>query len=225
MEDLENRILNQLESRYHLEPLPISEELREIKLPLGYLKLNMRNWRMGKVRKISVMRCTVLLPRLQIFAIEMYPEDDYDVPLLAIDFSKMKKKTFVYMNFIPMFEDDAYFKKYIARLEPIRNRYNIVPEVKPKDWMTPYITKHAVYSMPKNSLLDDARSQSIDYLTCYLDMLDSAEQITDPAHRDLVRASHTTYCNALSEKDGSRRMLGRFIGMKRADRIFKEVIV
>jgi hypothetical protein len=224
MEALNNRIMDQLESRYALEPLPIDEDLREIKLPLGYMKMNLYNWSMEKVRKVNVMRTSVKMPNLEVYAIEIYPEDDYDLPLLAIDFSKMKKKTFVYLNFIPLFTDADYRKKYLDRLGPIRDKYTIVPEVKAKDWMQPYLHQHSVYAMPKNALLPDAYDCAFEYLSCYLDMLDGAEKVRDSNYGQKVRAASLAYCDELTEKDGSRQMLGRFIGMNRANRIFQEVI-
>jgi len=224
MEELKNKIVSHLESRYGLEPTFIPEELREIRLPLGVFKMYMYNWRMEKVRKISVMRTTVRIPRLEIFAIEMYPETDYDIPLLAIDFSCMKKKTFVYMNYIPLFTDSEYHEKYIARLKPIYDRYTIGPRKEGKDWMLPYMTENSVYAMIENSLLDDARQCAWAYVADYLDMLDAAEKVTDPAYRTQVEELSLHYCDELSEKDGSRKMLGRFIGMERANRIFREVI-
>jgi hypothetical protein len=224
MEALHNRIMDQLESRYALAPLPIDDDLREIKLPLGYMKMNLYNWGMEKVRKINVMRSRVKIPSLEIYAIEIYPEDDYDLPLLAIDFSKMKKKTFVYLNFIPLFTDADYGKKYLERLGPIRDKYTIVPEVKAKDWMHPYLHQHSVYAMPKNTLLPDACDCAFEYLSCYLDMLDGAEKIRDADYREKVCAASLAYCDELTEKDGSRKMLGRFIGMNRANRIFQDVI-
>jgi len=93
MEALKSKIMSQLESRYMLESTDIPEDLKEIKRFLGVFKMNMYNWKMEKVRKISVMRCSVKVPGLEIFAIEIYPETDYDIPLLAIDFSCMKKKS------------------------------------------------------------------------------------------------------------------------------------
>jgi len=74
MEALKNKIISHLKERYNLEPTFIPEDLREIKRFLGLFQLNMYNWRIEKVRKISVMRCTVQIPALEIFAIEMYPE-------------------------------------------------------------------------------------------------------------------------------------------------------
>ncbi len=90
--------------------------------------------------------------------------------------------------------------------------------------MNSYLHRYSVYAMPKNTLLPDAYECAYEYFACYLDMLDGAEKIQDSEYRKKVSAASLTYCDALSEKDGSRQMLGRFIGMKRADRIFREVI-
>ncbi|MBW2553526.1 MAG: hypothetical protein KAS98_00920 [Deltaproteobacteria bacterium] len=224
MEELKNRILSHLEGKYTLRPTSIPKDLKEIKRFWGIFQLNMYNWRLEKVRKISMMRCTVRVPHLDIFAIEIYPEPDYDLPLLAIDFSCMKKKSFVYMNFIPLFNDRTYQDKYISRLQPIYERYTLVPQKTAKEWMSPYLTDYTVYAMPENSLLDKACACAWDYFSCYLGMLDAAVKITDPDYRSKIELASLTYCDQLSEKDGSRKMLGRFIGMEKANRIFREVI-
>lgn len=224
METLKNRVLSLMESRYVLEPVPVHEDLREIKRFFGAFSLKMYNWKAEKIRKISVMRCSMKVPSLEIFAIEIYPETDYDIPLLAIDFSCMKKKFFVYMNFIPLFTDASYQEKYLLPIKTVFNRYDIVPKKKPKKWMDPYLTDYTVYAMPDNSLLEKACECAEAYLSAYLDMLDGAEKITDAEYQRQVKTAGLSYCDQLSEKDGSRKMLGRFIGMDRANRIFREVI-
>jgi hypothetical protein len=224
MDELKQKMLDMIGPRYPLEPLPVAEDLQEIRLPLGYLKMNLYNWRTNKVRKVNIMRSAIKVPKLEIFAIEFDPEDGYDIPLLAIDFSCMKKKTFVYMNFIPLFADSAYREKYLDRLQPVKARYRIEPPGKPKEWMQPYLTAYSIYSMADNSLLDDAKKCALDYLSCYLDLLDEAEMPAASDYRRKAAEASLNYCNQLSEKDGSRKMLGRFIGKDRANRIFNEVI-
>ena len=224
MEELKNRILSHLEGRYTLQPTSIPEDLKEIKRFWGMFRLNMFNWRLEKVRKVSIMRCTVRVPHLDIFAIEIYPEPDYDLPLLAIDFSCIKKKSFVYMNFIPLLNDRTYQDKYVSPLQSIYKRYTLVPQKTPKEWMDPYVTDYTIYAMPENSVLDKACECAWDYFSCYLDMLDAAEKITDPDYLSKITSASLTYCDQLSEKDGSRKMLGRFIGMEKANRIFREII-
>ena len=224
MDELKKKIMSQLESRYTLEQTFVPDDLKEIKRFLGVFKLNMYNWKMEKVRKISVMRCSVRVPGLEIFAIEIYPETDYDVPLLAIDFSCMKKKSFVYMNFIPLFSSNEYHQKYISPFKEVYDRYDIIPKKQAKEWMVPYLTDYSVYAMPDNSLLDKACECAEGYLAFYLEMLDSAEKITDPLYKQKVETASLNYCDQLTEKDGSRKMLGRFTGMEKANRIFEEVI-
>lgn len=224
MDTLKDTLLEQLRRRSSLEPTPIAPDLQDIRLPLGFLKMRLDNWKTARVRKVNMMRCTVVVPKLEIFAIELYPDADFDVPMLAIDFSCMKKKSFIYMNFIPLFPDADYYERYIARLQPIKDRYGISPAAKPKEWMHPYLHDSSIYAMAGNDQLEGARACAAAYLSCYLELLDRAEPISDPAYRDRVEKAATHYCDQLSEKDGSRKMLGRFIGMDRANRIFRDVI-
>jgi len=224
MDQLKNSMLAMIQERYPLEPTPVPEDLRSIRLPLGFVTIGLENWRAPKVRKVNVMRSTVKLPRLEILALEIYPENGYDIPLLAIDFSCMKKKSFIYMNFIPLFTDQEYLQRYVERLRPLVRRYAIGPPAKPKPWMQPYLTDCTLYAMADNSLLESAHACALDYLRCYLDLLDEASPVIDSDYAQRVADASLNYCDQLSEKDGSRKMLGRFIGMDRANRIFREVI-
>jgi len=224
MEELKNTMLEMIQERYPLEPTPVPEDLQTIRLPLGFLSLHLNNWRASKIRKVNVMRSTVKFPRLDVLALEIYPESDYDIPLLAIDFSCMKKKSFIYMNFIPLFTDQDYQQRYVERLRPVRDRYAIGPAAKPKPWMQPYLTDCSIYAMAPNSLIESAYACALDYLRTYLDLLDEASPVTGAGYGQRVVEASLHYCDQLSEKDGSRKMLGRFIGMDRATRIFNEVI-
>jgi hypothetical protein len=224
MEQFKNTMLEMIQERYPLEETPVPEDLRDIRLPLGFITLQLYNWRTAKVRKVNVMRSAVKLPRLQVMALEIYPESNYDIPLLAIDFSCMKKKSFVYMNFIPLFNEPEYLQRYVERIRPVMDKYAIGPPAKPKDWMRPYLTDCSIYAMADNSLLESAKACALDYLRCYLDLLDEASPVTDSDYARRVAEASLHYCDELTEKDGSRKMLGRFIGKNRAKRIFKEVI-
>jgi 15,16-dihydrobiliverdin:ferredoxin oxidoreductase len=224
MDQLKNTMLAMIQERYPLEPTFVPEDLREIRLPLGFMTLQLDNWRAPRVRKVNVMCSKVKLPRLEILALEIYPESCYDIPLLAIDFSCMKKKSFIYMNFIPLFRDSAYMQRYVERLRPVVSGYAIGPPAKPKEWMQPYLSESSIYAMADNGLLDKAFACALDVLRCYLDLLDEAVPVADPDYARRVAAASLHYCDQLTEKDGSRKMLGRFIGMDRANRIFREVI-
>lgn len=224
MEDLKNTMLEMIRERYPLEPTPVPDDLSTIRLPLGVVTLQLDNWRAPKVRKVNVMRSAVKVPHLDILALEIYPESEYDIPLLAIDFSCMKKKSFIYMNFISLFADQEYLQRYVERLRPVVARYAIGPPAKPKPWMQPYLNDCSIYAMAPNSLLESAHACALDYLRIYLDLLDEARPVTDADYGQRVAEASLHYCDQLSEKDGSRKMLGRFIGMNRANRIFREVI-
>jgi hypothetical protein len=226
MDSLYKRVLKRIENQYTLEPLPVPEEVEEIKLPLGVFRLNMYNWKADGIRKISVMRSSLKIPKLEVLAIEIYPELEYDVPLLAVDFSLMKKKTFIYMNFIPLFTDPAYFARYIEPLREVHEHFDTAVSARkqPKPWLLPYITDYTVYAMPKNSSMGRYKECAVQYVSRYLATLRGAQKVTNENRLQQIKEASDTYCEALSTKDGSKQMLGRIIGMKRANIIFEQVI-
>ena len=46
IEQLKNRMLEMIQERYSLEVIPVPEDLRMIRLPLGFVTLQLDNWRM-----------------------------------------------------------------------------------------------------------------------------------------------------------------------------------
>jgi len=224
MEKFANEILGRLRERITMAPMEVPEEVREVKRMLGNFKINMYNWQSEKMRKISVMKASMAFPVMNIFALETYPESGYDFPLLAIDFSGLKKKTFVYISFLAVINDPSYLEKYISPMKAIHQKYAIGRSKEPKEWLLPYTTEYTQYSMVRNTELGKAMDCAHEFLDLYLDMAGSAEKNKDAAYVERFDRACLDYCDVLSEKDGSRQMLGKIIGMKKANIIFNEVI-
>ncbi|WP_246276676.1 hypothetical protein [Microcoleus asticus] len=61
----------------------------------------------------------------QVFNCVIYPSHNYDLPLLGIDLlSFCKKKIWVFLDFQPLFRDEAYIAKYVQHLESLRDKYH-----------------------------------------------------------------------------------------------------
>ncbi|MEG4202959.1 hypothetical protein QUA20_03375 [Microcoleus sp. Pol7_A1] len=61
----------------------------------------------------------------QVFNCVIYPSHNYDLPLLGIDLLYFgKKKIWVFLDFQPLFRDEAYIAKYIQHLESLRDKYH-----------------------------------------------------------------------------------------------------
>ena len=112
----------------------------------------------------------------------------------------MKKKSFIYMNFIPLFTDQEYLQRYIERLRPVLSRYAIGPPAKPKPWMQPYLHDCSIYAMADNSLLESAYACALDYLRTYLDLLDEARPVTDCDYAQRVAEAELELLRSVKRK-------------------------
>jgi hypothetical protein len=207
-----------------LEPLVPPPELQHVKLPLKLFDMRCYNWKAEKVRKIYFVRIKVAVPALDIFGMAIYPEASLDIPSFACDFSCTKKKVFTYINFVPFSSDSSYVTRYIEPMKAVFEKYRHFPRQKTREWMQPYVSPYAIYSMPEKAALEELKRCAMDYLSLYLELFARAEPIGDPSYRDEVEGVQRRYARDLAENDASRKMLGRIIGKEKARRIFQEVI-
>lgn len=224
MDELAAQTKELLEEKLDLEPIPLPKEISQIKLPLRLLDLHCYNWRAQKVRKIYFMRIKVTVPSLDIFGMALYPETSLDIPSFVFDFSCTKKKVFSYINFVPLFSDPAYLETYIKPMKEVHQIHAEFPRQTIRDWMQPYVTPYAVYSLPFKTELPELKRCALDYLRLYLKLFSRAEEIIDPAYLERVEKARKQYLNDLTTYDNSRKMLGKIIGKERANRIFHEAI-
>ena len=224
MDELLSKTLKKIEGKFQLEPVAIPEDLRETRYPLSLMQLQCYNWKAEKVRKIYFMRVKVRVPTLDVLGMAIYPESNFDVPIFTYDLSGTKKKVFTHINFIPLFNDESYYKKYLEPLKPVFEKYNHFPPHKMREWMLKYHSPYTFYSMPEKSFLNELKSCALDYLTVYLDIISRAKPIEDKQYLKQIEEAHKAYANDLLTKDASQKMLAKIIGKEKARRIFHEVI-
>ena len=93
------------------------------------------------------------------------------------------------------------------------------------EYLKPYLSPYCIFTKTDKTHLEEIKRCGMDYLTLYLDLLSQSEAVEDISYRDKIERAQKKYTHDLITHDPSRKMLGRIIGKKRADRIFKEVIV
>jgi len=213
-----------IEEKLSLEPVSLPDDLKHITLPLRLLDMRCYNWKAERVRKIYFMRMKVAVPAFDIFGMAIYPESHLDIPSFVFDFSCTKKKVFSYINFVPLFNQPSYLKKYIEPMKKVHDSYAEFPRQTIREWMQPYVAPYAVYSLPAKTALPELKQCALDYLQLYLELFSRTEEITDPVYADRVEKAQKLYLNNLATYDNSRKMLGRIIGKERANRIFQEVV-
>jgi 15,16-dihydrobiliverdin:ferredoxin oxidoreductase len=224
MDDLAEQTKELLEEKLDLEPTPLPPEISHIKFPLRLLNLHCYNWRAKKVRKIYFMRIKVTIPSLDIFGMALYPETNLDIPSFVFDFSCTKKKVFSYINFVPLFNDPSYLEKYVEPMKEVHDKHPAFSRQPIREWMQPYVSPYAVYSLPFKTELPGLKRCALDYLKLYLKLFAHAEEIKDPAYLVTIEKARESYLKDLATYDNSRKMLGKIIGKERANRIFHEAI-
>jgi hypothetical protein len=137
----------------------------------------------------------------------------------------MKKKMVVYINFMPLSTDPEYLKKYIDPLKVVTDKYSHFPNKEMPEWMVPYQNDATIYSMPNAKYADEVKNCSLDYLKVFLELFLKAEKITDASRLESIKKAHDRYCQDIVAKDGSRKMIAKIVGMKKANQVFREVLV
>jgi hypothetical protein len=72
---------------------------------------------------------------------------------------------------------------------------------------------------------DDVKNCSLDYLKVFLELFSKAEKIMDVPYLESIKKAHDRYCQDIVEKDGSRKTIAKIVGMKKANQVFREVLV
>ena len=107
----------------------------------------------------------------------------------------------------------------------MHEKYVHFPPHTMSDWLQTYRNPYTVYTRPEKSFFGIIKACSLDYLHAYLDILNTAEKIKDAQHKLRIEQALARYMKDLIAKDASRRILGRIIGMRRANQIFQQVLV
>lgn len=223
MDELFSTVKKEIEKKINLVPLDLPEELARMKLPFGLMDMICNNFTGERIRKIYFMRFKAM-PSLDVFGMAIYPMPIYDLPIFVSDLSSTRKKVFTYINYILLFNEPSYLKKYLEPLKEISEKYNHFPTHKARDWMRPYLSPFTVYSLVDKTRLDELKRCVLDYLKLYLDLLLKAEEIKDLDYLNKIADAHNRYIKDLTTQDASRKMLGRLIGREKANRIFNEVV-
>ena len=225
MDRVYSEALKSIEKVILLETLTLPPRLAKTRYPFGMFELLCNNWTGQGARKVYSMRIKLPLFSFDMLGVSIYPDPCFDLPIFIFDITEMKKKMVVYINFMPLSTDPDYFKKYIDPLKAVTDKYSHFPKKEMPEWMIPYQNDATIYSMPNAKYADEVKNCSLDYLKVFLELFLKAEKITDASRLESIKKAHDRYCQDIVEKDGSRKMIAKIIGMKKANQVFREVLV
>ena len=164
----------------------------------------------------------------QVFNSVIYPAHHYDIPLLGIDFLTFgKKKILVVLDFLPLFQDQAYQEKYIEQMKPIRDQYNDLAqnlEMKFYD-ANQYFSKYLLFAKTdaetvKNRLFPAYKQ----YINLYFQMLGNAEPLTGSESIKRVVEAQKDYDQYSAERDPAAGLFSSYFGHEWSERFLHEFL-
>jgi 15,16-dihydrobiliverdin:ferredoxin oxidoreductase len=116
---------NELFDRFELQNRAIPAGLETVVSDRGKNPATIQSWcyQCPELRKIRYSYIDAG-ETAQIFNSVIYPDYNYDLPLLGIDFLSFgAKKILIVLDFQPLFREPAYLEKYIAPMSSVRDKY------------------------------------------------------------------------------------------------------
>ncbi len=225
MDRVYSESLSKIEKVIPLKTLELPSELAKTRYIFGVFELLCNNWIGEGAKKVYSMRIKLPMFSFDMLGVSIYPEPCYDLPIFIFDITEMKKKMVAYINYMPISKDEKYLKKYVDPLKSVTEKYCHFPKKEMPEWMVPYQNDATIYSMPDAKYADDVKNCALDFLSVYLELFSKAEKITDASYLKEISKAQERYRQDIIEKDGSRKMIAKIVGMKKANRVFREVLV
>lgn len=164
----------------------------------------------------------------QIFNSVIYPSYDYDLPLLGIDFLSFGKvKNLVVLDFQPLFQEEAYQKKYIYPLKEIHDKYPDLAqglEMKFYD-ANQYFSKYLIFAKTDAETVATTLFDAFqDYLGLYWKMLDQAQPNSDAASRERIKQAQKDYDQYSAERDPASGLFSSYFGHEWSEEFLYEFL-
>jgi len=154
---------------------------------------------------------------LQVLNFVIFPHLNYDLPFFGGDLVTLPGGHLIAIDMQPLFRDNLdYQAKYTKPVLPIFETYqqhlpwggDFPEEAKP------FFSPAFLWTRPKETT--DVETHVFgafkDYLQAYLDLVEQAEPITDPAYLADIQQAQLRYLHYRAEKDPARGMFNRFYG-------------
>ncbi len=217
-------VIARIENHLPLKEVVLDPELSAADSFLKILRVKCFNWTNERITKVHALRFDVNLPPIETLNMIVYPDQHYDAPIFLFFFFISKRKVICHFNVNCPFDDADYLAKWVDPISGIMNKY---PPFEVMDrypeWMKKYQQKDTVYGLFEKGRLEDLTNASFDVLDFYLPLLAECEKVTDPDRLKRIADFHDKFRDDIRTQDKAQGMMSKFIGKKKAHRIFYEV--
>jgi 15,16-dihydrobiliverdin:ferredoxin oxidoreductase len=212
-----NHLESELQSRFALRRRSIPAGLESKVSDRGKHPATIQSWcyECPELRKI---RYTYIDAgeSAQIFNSVIYPNQQYDLPLLGLDFLSFGKvKNLVVLDFQPLFQDEAYQQKYIAPLQFLHAKYPDLAqglEMKFYD-ANQYFSKYLLFAKTDAETVSTRLLAAFkDYLDLYWQMVDQAEPLTHSHDIQRVVKAQKEYDQYSADRDPASGLFSSYFG-------------
>jgi 15,16-dihydrobiliverdin:ferredoxin oxidoreductase len=164
----------------------------------------------------------------QIFNSVIYPSYDRDIPLLGIDFLSFGKvKNLIVLDFQPLFQDEAYQKKYIYPLKALHDQYpDLSQDLEMKFYdANQYFSKYLLFAKTDAQTVATRVFEAFkDYLDLYWQLLDRAERLSEAQDIDRIVKAQKDYDQYSADRDPASGLFSSYFGHAWAERFLYEFL-
>lgn len=153
----------------------------------------------------------------QIMNSVIYPSHHYDLPLLGIDFLSFGQvKNLIVMDFQPLFQDEAYLKKYIQPLQTLHEKYpDLSQDLEMKFYdANQYFSKYLLFAKTDAETVKTRVFAAFkDYLDLYWHMLEAAEPLSDQSDIQRIVKAQKDYDQYSADRDPASGLFSSYLVM------------
>lgn len=164
----------------------------------------------------------------QIFNCVIYPNYQYDLPLLGVDFLSFGNvKNLIVLDFQPLFQDETYQEDYIAPLQVLHNAYpDLAQDLEMRFYdANQYFSKYLLFAKTDAETVKNRVFAAFkDYLRLYWELLAAATPSFDPADIQRIVRAQKDYDQYSADRDPASGLFSSYFGHAWSERFLYEFL-
>jgi hypothetical protein len=184
----------------------------------------------GKIEKLNI-GWTIIRDAMLIATCMGWPKDDYDFPVLATTWDESAKHVHMIADFMPLKDltmNEWYLEKYLDPFEPQYKQYTDLLDAPPEhlSWFRAISSPYVIAGRPKADPDRAVMKRALDCICMYAkywleEIVAKAEPITDPKHKEQVKARKEKIKDIYRRKDPGGPVMVAIFGKELAWRSLK----
>ena len=215
--------------RFELRGKPIASELEFQVSKRGKTPAMIESWcyESPQFRKIRYSYINAG-EKAQIFNSVIYPNHQYDLPLLGIDFLAFgKKKILVVLDFQPLFRDKAYMDKYIEPMRKIRDKYDELAQDLPMRFYdaNQYFSPYLLFARTDaDTVVNRLFPAYKEFIQLYWEISEKAEKLSEPNAIERIIEAQKDYDQYSAERDPASGLFNSYFGHEWSEQFLYEFL-